>query len=826
MLTMDSFLADLRHAVRTLARMPAFAIVTIVTLALGIGANTAIFSVVNAVILRPLGYPHPDRLVFISSQFPQLGFDQFWVSPPEYFELKERARSFSAIGAFSAGNVNLSGGDRPRRVDSAVVSASLFQTLGVSPIAGRVFDEQETLPKGPSVAVIGSELWQSALGGRPDTIGAQVEIDGVKRTVIGVMPPGFDVADNHIQVWLPLGIDPASRQNRGSHFLYLVGRLADGATERSARAELDTLLAGWQQASTGIANPAPNQRVHTPSAQKHRLRYDGLQAQIVGSASRAVWVLQGAVVLVLLIACANLANLLLARAETRHREFAVRAALGAGRLRLLGQLTTEGLLLSTAGAALGIGVAVAGVRALLAAFPDSLPRAAAVSVDARVLGFTLAIAVATGAVFGLAPLLHLAPDATSMALKEGGQRSTGSGRNPLRRALVVGEVALAVTLVIGAGLLLRTVMNLSRVDAGFNRSHLVTFSVSLPRSTYAKQEQAIAFYQRLQQRLASVGGVQGVAGMDGLPPRRDVNANDTTIEGYKAPPEGPFENVDYYQNVTGSYVQTMGIPIVEGRPFEPTDANGALVVLINQTMARTFYGGQDPVGRRVRPCCGDKIPWFTIVGVLKDVKQGGLDRKTGTELYFDIDQTWRVPNALPSTLNFVLRTTLPADALAGTVHQAVGALDPSLPVIKLRGMDEVFDEAIGRPRLLADLLGIFAGLALLLAAIGSYGVLAYMVTERRREIGIRMALGADRGSVLQMVLGQGLRLTVTGIVVGLIAAAGANRVLASLLFGVAPFDPATIGLVVALMTFVALVACYLPARGATRVNPMIVLRED
>jgi predicted permease len=484
------------------------------------------------------------------------------------------------------------------------------------------------------------------------------------------------------------------------------------------------------------------------------------------------------------------------------------------------------LLLSTTGAALGIAVAVAGVRALLVAFPDSLPRAAAVSVDAGVLGFTLLMAVPTGAVFGLAPLFHLAPHATSMALKEGGQRSTSSGRNRLRRTLVVGEVALAVTLVIGAGLLLRTVMNLSRVDAGFNRSHLVTFSVSLPGSTYGKQEQIISFYQRLQQRLASIGGVQGVAGMDGLPPRRDVNANDTSIEGYKAPPEGPFENVDYYQNVTGNYVQTMGIPVVDGRGFEPTDANGALVVLINQTMARTFYGGQNPIGRRVRPCCGDKIPWFTIVGIVKDVKQGGLDRKTGTELYFDIDQIWRVPDALPNALNFVMRTTLPADAVAGTIHQSVAELDPALPVIKLRGMDDVFDEAIGRPRLLADLLGIFAALALLLAAIGSYSVLAYMVTERRREIGIRMALGADRGSVLQMVLGQGLWLTVLGIVFGLAAALGVNRVLSSLLFGVAAFDPATIGVVLALMTAVALVACYLPARGATRVDPMIVLRED
>jgi predicted permease len=314
--------------------------------------------------------------------------------------------------------------------------------------------------------------------------------------------------------------------------------------------------------------------------------------------------------------------------------------------------------------------------------------------------------------------------------------------------------------------------------------------------------------------------------MDGLPPRRDVNANDTNIEGYKAPPEGPFENVDYYQNVTGNYVQAMGIPVVEGRAFERTDASGGLVVLINQTMARTFYRGQSPIGRRVRPCCGDQYPWFTIVGVVKDVKQGGVDKRTGTELYFDIDQVWRVPNTLPKSLNLVLRTTRTPEALAGSIHEAVASLDPSVPVIKLRAMDDVFDEAIGRPRLLADLLGMFAGLALLLASIGSYGVLAYIVTERRREIGIRMALGADRSSVLQMVLGQGLRLTIAGVAIGLAVALAVNRLLASLLFGVAPFDPVTMMAVVALMAGVAAVACYVPAHGATRVDPIIVLREE
>jgi putative ABC transport system permease protein len=824
---MDALFRDARHAVRNLARTPGFALITMVTLALGIGANTAIFSVVNAVILRPLGYPRPDRLVYISTQFPKMGFEQFWVSPPEFLEFQERTRAFGVVGAFATGQANLTAPDRPRRVNSGQASAGLFTALGVNAMYGRTFDAAETVPDGPPVAILSYELWQSAFGGNAGVLGSQVEVNGIRRSVIGIMPPRFDVADQHVEVWAPLLIDPANRQNRASHFLYLIGRLADGATLQSAQAELETLLAGWP-ASIGRAATATN-GPHTPDPKNHRLRFDLLQLQIVGSARTAVFVLQGAVVFVLLIACANLANLLLARAESRHKEFAVRTALGASRWRLLRQFMVEGCLLSVTGAAVGLGVAVVGVRALIAAYPHSLPRSADVTLDLGVLAFTFAIGLATGGVFGLAPLLHLAPDATSLALKEGGARTTaGAGRNRIRRGLVAAEVALAVALVIGAGLLLRTVMNLSNVETGFRRGQLVTFSVTLPSATYAKADQVRSFYQRLLDQLGSTGGVQSVAGMTGLPPLRQVNANDTTIEGYIAPPEGPFSNVDYYQTVTAGYVETMGIPVVEGRAFQRTDAT-ATTVLINETMARTFYKGQSPIGRRVKPSGppSANIPWFTIVGVLKDVKQGGVDQKTGTELYFSFEQlTTTVPQFGVGTINIVMRTAQPADALAATIHQAVAGLDPSLPVVKLQSMDEVFAEAIGRPRLLAQLLGIFAFLALLLAAIGSYGVLSYLVTERRREIGVRMALGADRASVLRMVLSQGLRLTLVGVGLGLVSAFAMSRVLASLLFGVRPSDPVTIGAVVGIIGAVALVACYVPARAATRVDPMIVLREE
>jgi putative ABC transport system permease protein len=824
---MDGIVRDLRHALRSLLRSPGFAAITVLTLALGIGANTAIFSVVNAVILRPLGYPQPDQLVYISTQFPTLGFDQFWVSPPEFFEFKERSGSFSHVGAFATGQANLSATDRPRQVIAVQASADLFTTLGVPALRGRTFDDAETRPGGAPVVVLSYEIWQSAFGGNSNLVGQQVEINGRQSTVIGIMPPRFDVADQRAEVWLPLVLDPANRRNRGSHFLYLVGRLKDGRTLAQARAELEPVLINWRPSLMAARQANATGGVHAPDEKNHRIRFDALQAQIVGSARTAVLVLQGAVVFVLLIACANLANLLLARAESRHKEFAVRAALGAGRIQLLRQFLVEGCVLSLGGAVLGLGVAIAGVRALLAAYPDSLPRSADVTLDLGVLAFTLIVGLLTGAVFGFAPLLHVAPDATAGALKDG-LRSTTGGRHWIRRALVTAEVALAVALVIGAGLLLRTMMNLSNVDAGFNRSQMVTFAVNLPRAKYQQQPQIIDFYRRLIDQLSALPGVQSAAAMAGLPPLRQVNANDTDIEGYKMVPNGPVSNVDYYQNVTGKYVETMGIPVVEGRSFQPSDADGPYVALINETMARTFYKGENPIGRRVRPSGppSANIPYFTIVGVLKDVKQGGVDKKTGTEIYFNVEQAYKIPGAIPNAMNLVLRTSASPEALSSSIMRAVTSLDPSLPVVKLQSMDDVFAEAIGRPRLLAQLLGIFAGLALLLAAIGAYGVLSYMVTERRREIGIRMALGADRASVLRMVLAQGLQLTLLGMLGGLSAAFALNRVLASLLFGVKPTDPLTIAAVVGLISLVAVVACYLPARGATRVDPMLVLRVE
>ena len=812
----ETTMQDIRYALRLLRKAPVFTIAAVLTLALGIGANTAIFSVLNAVILRPLAYPQPDRLMKLASQFP--GFDEFWISGPEFFEFRERTHAFRSVGAYATGDANLSGSDRPQRVRAMVASDDLFTTLGVNARIGRTFDAAETRPGGAPVAVLSYDLWQSAFGGSATLVGQTVDVDGVRRTVVGVMPPAFDVADQHTQIWLPLVIDRAAA-NRGGHYLFLIGRLADGVAVTSARAELETLLATWQTSALGTRNASGT--LHAPDTTTHRLRIDGLHGRVVGSATTAVWVLQGATLLVLLIACANLSTMLLSRAESRRKEFSLRWALGAGRGRLLRQLITEGCLLSLAGATLGLGVAVVGLRALLAAFPDSLPRAVDISVDLPVLASTFIVALATGIVFGVAPMASPAPELAGAALKESGQRTT-SGRHTLRRVLVIGEVALAVVLAVGAGLLLRTVSNLSRVDAGFNRSRLVTFGVGLPE-TYVTPTSRTAFYERLIRELSGTPGVDSVAAMTGLPPLRNVNANMTLIEGYPPGLDGRAGGVvDYYQDVTAGYVTTMGIPVVEGRGFQASDAN-APTVLINQTMARTFWPGQRAIGHRLRQCCNPNIPWLTVVGVLKDVKQGGLEKRVGTELYFDAERPTPIT---PTTLNVVMRTQLSADELAGPIRRVVAALDPSLPVIKLRAMDDVFEDAIGRPRLLAQLLTLFAGLALLLSTIGTYAVLSYMVSERRREIGIRMALGAQRSTVLRMVVAQGARLALTGVAIGVTIALIAGRTLSSLLFGVGATDPATLAAVVALMGTVALVACFVPGHSATRVDPMVALRAE
>jgi predicted permease len=562
----------------------------------------------------------------------------------------------------------------------------------------------------------------------------------------------------------------------------------------------------------------------------HILQMKPLADELLGSASRSIWVLQGAVGLVLLIACANLANLLLARAETRQRELAVLTALGASRGRLVRKFTTESLLLSLVGGVLGVLLARISVRALIRAYPTSLPRTSEVAVDPLVLLFTLGVAVASGMIFGLAPIALIRVKGLVTALKESGAKgATSAARHYIRRSLVAAEVALAVVVVIGAVLLVRTVYNLMSVDAGFDPSRVVTFSITLPLATSEPGSRGRT-YQNILETLRAVPGVLAASAMSGLPPDRPLNANDTEIDNYTSPPEGPYENVDYYQLVMSDYFETMGIPIVQGRSFQSIDAaSSGFVTVVNERLVNTFWKGLNPIGQRLRPCCGDEVPWWTVIGVAKDVKQGGVDRDTGTELYFFVEQLARLPPPraqAPLTMNVVLRTTLPPAALSQTIERVVRSADPAVPVVRLREMNRVFAESIRRPRLLAQLLTAFAGLALLLATIGTYGVLSYMVAERQREIGIRMALGAHQSAVLAQVMKQGLILAAVGIVLGLAGALGVNRLLASLLFGIQPTDPATLAIVIVAILLVAAFACWLPAWRASRVNPSVVLRAD
>src|SRR4051812_44481410 len=625
---LDDLARDVSHGLRTLRRTPVFAAVALLTLALGIGANTAIFSIVNGVILHPLDYPKPEQLMYLTTEFPALGLTGNPLSVQEYLEFRQINQSFAAVGAYrtmggayTTGEVNLTAGDRALRVRSISVDADLLKTLGVQPAQGRIFSEEETNRAGslaPPLAMLSYELWQTAFGGQP-VLGQAVNVDGRPHEIVGIMASGIDVMDNHTAIWLPLGLPAAIRQNRGFHILHVIGRLNDGVTAQAAQTELNAFLENWGE-RTGSSGHVPTSR---PSrAADHTLQMQPVQDAIVGDARRSIWILQIAVGFVLLIACANLANLLMARAESRRREFAVRAALGASRSRLLRQTMTEGVMLCVAGGMLGLWLARVAVQGLIGAYPTSVPRMSEIAIDLTVLLFALGVSIATGVLFGVAPVAQRRIDDLVTACKQGGDRGASpAGRHHIRRTLVAAEVALAVMLVIGAGLLIRTVYNLTSVDAGFDRSRLVTFSMTLAEP-YDPDTRGPA-YQRLLDKLRVAPGVQGAAVMSGLPPNRSPEAIPTRIENHTASDGSAGEIVDYYQFVMGDYFQTMGVPIVAGRSFEPADAaSPARVVIVNETLANRIWKGRNPIGQRVRPNLSAAIgfggnSWHTVIGVAK-----------------------------------------------------------------------------------------------------------------------------------------------------------------------------------------------------------------
>jgi len=843
---------DLRYSLRTLRRTPLFTAVALLTLALGVGANTAMFSIVNAVILRPLGYDAPEQLMRLTAHYPVGSIHGYRLSTPEYLEFRSMNRSFAAVGAFAigegvagggsggwAGQVNLMAGDRPLRARCALVDEDLFAALGVRPALGRLFGPGETDAMssrpgvgGPPLAILSYELWQSAFGGQ-QIVGQALLVDGRPHDIIGVMPPGFDVMDNRTEIWLPIGVHPVIRRIRESHVLQVIGRLKEGVTPQAAETELATFLENWGERA-GVKGHVPTGDPSGP--QDHTLRLQPLQDALLGEARRAIWLLQAAAALVLLIACANLASLVLARAEARRREFAVRAALGASRGRLIQQTLTEGALLSIAGAAIGLWIAHAGLRSLFLAYPSSLPRTGEVTIDRPVLLFTLGLSFVTALFFGAAPAVQSRFVDLVNALKEG-HWNAGTGRHHVRRALVTAEVALAVILAIGAGLLVRTVANLTRVDPGFDRSRMLTFSVTQPTGSSEPGARAAAL-QRLLDELRQIPGVRAVTAMSDLPFHRLAQRYDTGAENYSNADGRPLAVVDYYQFVMSDYFKTMGIPIVAGRDFETIDSGSRdRVAIINETLASRLWNGRNPIGQRLRPNLGASLgtsvsPWHTVIGVAKDVKEAGVDRDAGAELYLFIEQP--VPPidgtkepwvaTAPKTMNVVLRTNLRASGLAHTLERAVRGIDPLVPIVGLREMDAVFDQSIGRPRLLAQLLGAFAGLALMLAVLGVYGVLSFMVAERRREIGIRLAVGATRRGIIALVVKQGLVMTSIGLAAGLAGALGLNHLFASLLFGVEPTDAVTVAALTSAIAIAAALACGVPAWRASRLDPNEVLK--
>jgi putative ABC transport system permease protein len=639
---LDDFARDVRHALRSMWRTPVFTVVALLTLALGIGANTAIFSIVNGVLLRPLHYPRPAQLIYLTTN----GTPQFPVSVAEYLEFQQFNSSLTDVGAFRTGEANLNAGDRALRVRSAIVDVHLLNALGVQPVEGRLFTMEDSVVSAPAfpggigvpapVVMISYELWQSVYGARP-IVGNIIDVDGRRLQVVGIMERGADLMDKNTDLWLPLGFTDRERLARNNHNLTLIGRLREGVTLTSAQTELNALIEGWS-GRTGIT-PGGGHAGHvflppTQHAGGHFLRMTPLADQILGGAGRSIWVLQAAVGLVLLIACANVANLLLAHAETRQREFALLTALGAGRGRLLRKVITESVILSIAGGGLGVLLAGLGLGALVRAYPASLPKSGDVTVDLQVMLLSFAIAVLCGLLFGLAPMRHTRLGATTEALKAGGRASASTTRHHLRRTLVIAETTLAVIIVVGAGLLLRTVRNLTAVDVGFDRARLVTFSVTLPPASFDLLAR-VHSYQRLMDQLRGVPGIQMATAMTSLPLDRPFLFNQTEIANSTVP-SGSTAPIDY-QRVMSGFFETIGIPILEGRGFESTDVgSGGRVAVVNETLANTYWKGRNPIGQQLRP--GGTTPWFTVIGVARDVKQTGVDQPVGAEAYVFVDQ--------------------------------------------------------------------------------------------------------------------------------------------------------------------------------------------
>jgi predicted permease len=819
---MGTLRQDIQFALRMMGKNLGFTTAAVLCLMLGIGATTGIFTVVNAVLLQPLPYAHPEQLIRVYTEFPTFpngGLHRFWTSGPEFIDLKRDTHSWASLDVWITGGANLAGKTQPVRVTAAAMSGGLLETLGVAPISGRLIAASDDVPGATVVADISYGTWQTIFAGDPNVVGRETRLDGNKCTIIGVMPKGFQFPPGEqdpAQVWTALQLDPAKPGGRGSHNYYLLGRLKPGVSAAEAQGELSSLVQSYGE------KRAP--KTHSFDPKNHTIVSFPLQAEVVSSVRPALLMLLGAVAFVLLIASVNVANLLLARAEARRREIAIRGALGASLARLARQFVTEGILLAFCGGLLGIALSFGGVRLVQLTNAGGIPRADEIAMDWRVLVFTLAVSLVTGVLFGLAPLAPLIVSGISESLKDtAGSTTAAAGAQFFRRALVAGELAMALVLLIGCGLMLRAFWKLQEVHTGLRPDNVITMRVSLPSGTYTDNAKITDFWTRFDARLTNLPGVQSAALVSGLAPMRPPNMNDTDIEGFVMRKDGPIQNVDFYQAVSRDYFATMGIRLMDGRLFDERDAQDApQVAIVNSAMAKTFWPDQNPIGRRLRP--GGAKDWCTVIGVVDDVKNSGLDRPAGTELYLP----YRQPAAAGVSDMYVVLRTPAGDprSLAGEVRQQLNEIDPSLPLADVRRMENVLSRAQARPRFLTLLLSLFSVVALAIATVGIYGVVSYSVARRTKEFGLRMVLGAQSGDVLRLVLKQGAGMIAIGVAFGLVLALFLTRLMASLLFGVAPTDLATFASVTAVLFGVALAACYIPARRATRVDPIQTLRYE
>jgi len=811
---MENLLSDIKHGCRLLLRNPGFTIVVILALALGIGANTAVFSVMNAVLLKPLPYKNPDQVVSVAVRFTGIGLpdDRNAISPPELMDIRKFSSSLSDVTAVVGASYNIRVTDTPERVQGAQVSANFFKMLGVDAQVGRTFADEEEQAGKENVIVIGYSLWQKRFAADPGVIGRSIQVSGRNAQIIGIAPAGFSFP-TLAEMWTPLVITDAQLMPnfRGNHGLQVYARIKPELTLTQALTDMDRV-------SKQIIENAPQ---YPYEKFNFAVLIRPLLEDFVGDIRPALILLMGAVGLVLLIACCNVANMLMVRASARDREIGIRAALGANRGRLIRQLLTESLLLSSVGALFGILLARFGVSTIASMGGTAFPRLATATLDTPTLGFTVAVAFITGLVFGVVPALQVSRGGSHESLKEGGRgSSTSSGHQRLRKLLVVGEVALSLALLAGAGLLIRSFMKLQEIDPGFSSTGVLTIRVVLPPARYPQPEQVRAFFRDLLARVTKVPGVQMAGATNGLPLSGSGGSGTTTPESPLLQ-QGQFPEADW-RYVTPGYFEAVGTKLIAGRYFNEHDTEtGTPVAIIDETMVKAYWPTEDPIGKRIkRGSTQSTQPWMTIVGVVKHVRFGSLERQSRTQMYMVHSQT---PTG---GMSLAIKTAGDPAAIATAVQKATMAIDPDQPVYSIRPFDELLADSMMRRRLVMVLLAVFAGVALTLAALGIYGVISYWVNQRSQEIGIRLALGATRMDVLRMVIGQSLSVVVIGVMVGLAGSIGVTRLMNTMLFNVSAGDPTTFITVCGSLLGVGLIASLIPALRATLVDPVHTLRRE